>query len=158
MTQDLTPEAVAALSDKLMLSARVISASKETCEAIDLASRVMPALAAKLAEVGASERQLSDAYLRIRTMLGAFDTNYGGENRFSVTEKALADLLAHREAAEAENARLREALRTADLNAQALAEIKASVDGQSDQPVRAIVYCLLDELTSLQSKETDHGK
>jgi hypothetical protein len=58
----------------------------------------------------------------------------------------------------AEVARLREALRTADLNAQALAEIKASVDGQSDQPVRDIVYGLLDELAALQPKEADHGK
>jgi hypothetical protein len=39
-----------------------------------------------------AEKKTSDAYLRIRTMLGAFDTNYGGENRFEVTEKAVATL------------------------------------------------------------------
>jgi hypothetical protein len=77
----------------------------------------------KLAEVEASERQLSDAYLRIRTMLGAFGTNYGGENRFLVTEKALADLLAHREAAETKLTHMtiawgKDALRVEELEAE----------------------------------------
>lgn len=45
-------------------------------------------------EQRASEKELSDAYLRIRSLVGAWDTNHGGENRFEMTEKAVADLLA----------------------------------------------------------------
>lgn len=33
-----------------------------------------------------AEEELSDAYLRIREIVGAWDTNKGGENRFEVTE------------------------------------------------------------------------
>ncbi len=39
-----------------------------------------------------SEKELSDAYLRIRELVGAWDTNHGGENRFELTEKKIADL------------------------------------------------------------------
>lgn len=35
------------------------------------------------------------------------------------------------------------------LNAEALSEIKATVDGQSDQSVQAIIYGLLDEIAKL---------
>lgn len=66
----------------------------------------------------------------------------------------------------AEVARLtaeRDALRAAqfrqnrlhELNAEALAEIKATVDGKSDQPVRDIIYGLLEEINNLgQHDET----
>ena len=46
----------------------------------------------QLAQLQKSEKKLSDAYLRIRQMLGAWDTNHGGENRFEVTEAKLAQL------------------------------------------------------------------
>lgn len=39
-----------------------------------------------------SEKQISDAYLRIRTLVDAWDTNEGGENRFEVTENKIKDL------------------------------------------------------------------
>jgi len=42
--------------------------------------------------------------------------------------------------------------RVADLNAEALAEIKASVDGQSDQTPRAIIYGLLVEIAKTKDK------
>ena len=41
--------------------------------------------------------------------------------------------------------------RIINLNAEALAEIKATVDGQSDQPVKAIIYGLLAEIAALNN-------
>lgn len=77
------------------------------------AREAVPALAARLAEVETAERDLSASYLRIRTILNAFDTNHGGENRFEVTEKALADLIANLSASEAREVKLRAALHDA---------------------------------------------
>lgn len=39
-----------------------------------------------------ADKSTSDAYLRIRALLGAWDTNKGGENRFEVTEQAIVAL------------------------------------------------------------------
>lgn len=39
-----------------------------------------------------AEKELSDAYLRIRELVGAWDTNKGGENRFKVTEDKIKRL------------------------------------------------------------------
>lgn len=39
-----------------------------------------------------SEKELSDAYLRIRELVGAWDTKPGGEDRFEVTEAAVRKL------------------------------------------------------------------
>tara|TARA_R110002072_G_scaffold63430_2_gene157821 strand:+ start:145 stop:399 length:255 start_codon:yes stop_codon:yes gene_type:complete len=44
---------------------------------------------------------------------------------------------------------LRRERRLAALNAEALAEIKATVDGDSDQPVKDIIYGLLKEIEAL---------
>ncbi len=41
----------------------------------------------------ASEKILSDAYLHIQELLNAYDTSYGGEDRFEVTEKKLKILI-----------------------------------------------------------------
>lgn len=38
-----------------------------------------------------SEKKLSDAYLRIRALVNAWDTSYGGDNRFEVTEEKIKD-------------------------------------------------------------------
>lgn len=47
----------------------------------------------------------------------------------------------------------------ADLNAEALAEIKATVDGHSDQPVKDIIYGLLAELAAIKrAREVPPGK
>lgn len=40
-----------------------------------------------------SEKELSDAYLRIRELLGAWDTKWGGSDRFEVTENKIKSLL-----------------------------------------------------------------
>jgi hypothetical protein len=50
-----------------------------------------------------SEKNLSDAYLRIRELLNAYDTQAGGADRFEVTERKLKELID-------ENAALRERL------------------------------------------------
>ena len=64
--------------------------------------------------------------------------------------ETIATLTAERDAAQAEIARLTAALAMAQvdyhihsLNAEALAEIKATIDGKSDQPVGDIIYGLL---------------
>jgi len=41
----------------------------------------------------AYERELRAAYVRIRTLLAAFDTKPGGTDRFEVTEKRLKELI-----------------------------------------------------------------
>ncbi len=59
---------------------------------------------------------------------------------------------------EAENARLNDELRNRVssqhewLLVEALSEIKASVDGESDQPVKDIVYGLLSEIEALPER------
>lgn len=40
-----------------------------------------------------AEKKLSDAYLRIRRLIGAYNTLTGGTNRFEVTEKRINELL-----------------------------------------------------------------
>lgn len=47
----------------------------------------------ELAEFRASEHLLHERYMRIRRLVGAFDTNHAGENRFEVTEAKVAELL-----------------------------------------------------------------
>lgn len=41
-----------------------------------------------------AEREISDAYLRIRQLVGAWDTQEGGSDRFEVTELAIKKLVA----------------------------------------------------------------
>lgn len=68
----------------------------EECEAKDAEIASLTGQVAKLKEQLArfidSEKQISDAYLRIRTLVDAWDTNEGGENRFEVTENKIKDL------------------------------------------------------------------
>lgn len=49
-------------------------------------------LSQNLEQFKKSEKELSEAYLRIRTLVNAFDTNKGGENRFEITENKIKDL------------------------------------------------------------------
>jgi peptidoglycan hydrolase CwlO-like protein len=55
-----------------------------------------------------SERELSDAYLRVRKLVGAWDTKVGGEDRFEVTEGKIKKLQQKITELEAEVARLKE--------------------------------------------------
>ena len=41
-----------------------------------------------------AEKEISDAYLRIRKLVGAWDTQEGGVDRFEVTESAIKKLVA----------------------------------------------------------------
>lgn len=65
----------------------------------EIADQIEPLLG-RIAELTKAEKELSDAYLRIRELVGAWDTNHGGENRFEVTENKIKEL-------EAENIRLK---------------------------------------------------
>jgi len=51
-------------------------------------------LQADVAEWKQAETEVSDAYLRVRTLLNAFDTKPGGVDRFEVTENKIKDLQA----------------------------------------------------------------
>jgi hypothetical protein len=96
---------ITALSAKLAETERKLESSRQiernVQEAREFEFRRAEAAEKKLAEVTASERELSASYLRIRSLTSAFATNFGGENRFAVTEKAVSDLIASTEAAEA---------------------------------------------------------
>lgn len=46
----------------------------------------------EIEELKQSEEDLSDAYLRIRRLLGAWNTKHGGVDRFEVTENKIKDL------------------------------------------------------------------
>lgn len=52
-------------------------------------------------------------------------------------------------------ARLAKENRILDLSAQAMAEIKATIDGSSDQPVKDIVYGCLEEIKILANHEQE---
>ena len=95
---DITPGAVAKMLDRLTFE--TVNSEINRALASELGAMIK-ALSAKMAEVTASERELSASYLRIRSLTKAFATNFGGENRFAVTEKAVSDLVARAEAAEA---------------------------------------------------------
>jgi len=56
------------------------------------------ALRAERDEFRDAEAAVSHSYLHIREMLRAYDTDFGGKNRFEVTEKAICDLKAERDA------------------------------------------------------------
>lgn len=43
------------------------------------------------------EDDMHRSYMRIREMLRAWDTNHGGQNRFEVTERRLAEVIAQRD-------------------------------------------------------------
>lgn len=58
----------------------------------------------ELSKWKSAERELSNAYLRIRRLLNAWDTAPGGTDRYAVTERALSELIA-------ENTRLQEVSR-----------------------------------------------
>lgn len=58
-------------------------------------------LESTLKEFRKSDKLISDSYLRIRKLVGAWDTNTGGEDRFEVTEAKVADLAARAQGAEA---------------------------------------------------------
>lgn len=51
-------------------------------------------LTAELEAFRKAEKITSDAYLRIRALVDAWDTNYGGENRFEVTEQKIKNMKA----------------------------------------------------------------
>lgn len=46
----------------------------------------------ELATLRENERELSDAYMRIRTLVGAWDTKFAGVDRFELTEQKIKDL------------------------------------------------------------------
>jgi hypothetical protein len=54
---------------------------------------------------------------------------------------------------EAQNKRLRDQMRLYHISVEALSEIKASVDGKSDQPVAEIIYGLLDEIAKVEKED-----
>jgi len=54
---------------------------------------------------------------------------------------------------EAQNKRLRDQMRLYHISVEALSEIKASVDGKSDQPVADIIYGLLDEIAKVEKED-----
>lgn len=58
----------------------------------DLEEEVRRRLREELSTFRKSEKELSDAYLRIRELVGAWDTKPGGEDRFEVTEAAVKRL------------------------------------------------------------------
>ena len=61
-------------------------------------------------------------------------------------DRTFALMLARAEVAEAKLAKLAINTRIFHINAEALSEIKAVVDGQSEQSIKAIIYGLLAEL------------
>lgn len=50
-------------------------------------------LECELRELRKSEQELSDAYLRIRELVEAWETSLGGANRFEITEAAIRKLI-----------------------------------------------------------------
>jgi len=58
-----------------------------------------------------AEKELSDAYLRVRELVGAWNTNHGGENRFEVTENAIKALKKEVDQLKKENEKLRKILK-----------------------------------------------
>jgi plasmid stabilization system protein ParE len=60
---------------------------------------------------------------------------------------------AYIEELEAQNKRLRDQMKLYHISVEALSEIKASVDGKSDQPVVDIIYGLLDEIAKVKKNE-----
>lgn len=62
----------------------------------------------------AAEKEISDAYLRVRALLNAYDTKPGGEDRFEVTEQAIRDLRSALSEAEKRTDTLAEALEDAE--------------------------------------------
>lgn len=63
-----------------------------------------------------AEKELSDAYLRIRKLVGAWNTNFGGENRYQVTEDAIKDLRTRLDAAEGKVEKAKEWLARSIIN------------------------------------------
>lgn len=61
-------------------------------KAINKADALVKRLREELSAFRKSEKELSDAYLRIRELVGAWDTKPGGEDRFEVTEAAVKRL------------------------------------------------------------------
>lgn len=59
------------------------------CRALDL---VIAEKEKENEELKESEKSLSDAYLRIRELVGAWDTQHGGMDRFDVTENKVREL------------------------------------------------------------------
>lgn len=57
-------------------------------------------LAEEVAPLKTAEREISDAYLRVRKLLNAYDTKPGGTDRFEVTERCIETLKADLAAAE----------------------------------------------------------
>ena len=51
-------------------------------------------LAKEIEKWRVAEKEISDAYLRIRKLVGAWDTQEGGVDRFDVTELAIRKLVA----------------------------------------------------------------
>lgn len=86
----------------------------------ELESRLAPD--PRVAELEKSERELSDAYLRVRKLLNAYDTKFGGADRFEVTEAAIVALQEKAKSAAPDP-------RVAVLEAS-IAEHKAKVEGE----------------------------
>jgi len=55
--------------------------------------------------------ELSAAYLRIRCLVEAWDTEHGGANRFEVTERCIKDLIKERDALKNEVYHLKDRLK-----------------------------------------------
>jgi len=81
----------------------------------------------ELSALKVAEKNVSDAYLRVRELLGAWDTNHGGENRFEVTEQKIVVLKA--KCAELENGwHERHVMQLAAISSQAMMNTDDSVD------------------------------
>ena len=57
-------------------------------------TREIARLQSRLEALKTVEKEVSDAYLRIRSLVGAWDTAYGGDDRFIVTENKIRNLQA----------------------------------------------------------------
>lgn len=84
--------------ESMALQARVTSefniGARELRERAEKAEAQLAAKDAALTEALRGDRELSDAYLRIRALVGAWDTQPGGADRFQVTEQKIRDLKA----------------------------------------------------------------
>lgn len=96
-----------------------------------------------------SEKELSDSYLRIRSLVGAWNTSNGGADRFEITEGKIKQLLADLSSLRAQADALAEASR------QVMIQAKLSKPS-------SLMVPLLDDLTEALSayragKEADHA-
>jgi hypothetical protein len=91
-----------------------------------------------------------DLVKRLRTKT---DEDFGELDPFSPWGSLMVEAADRIEELEAQNKRLRDQMRLYHISVEALSEIKASVDGKSDQPVADIIYGLLDEIVKVEKED-----